>query len=142
MPRLTFEHPIRHLFLGESAKDSFKEEVRRIVITYMEGDDYQGQPLHLTTSHVTVVLRPQPAENVSSESTFFVTITGYDYPSRMDSIEWRLARIAEEIKGIIERYIDMNLTERSRDSPDVKRLLEGEVEATFIPYKDGCWASS
>jgi hypothetical protein len=115
---------------------------KRIVAREMSGRNYDGDEFFLDEKYVEVIIDPYDEKRVSLSSRYPMEITGYDYPDRMEPepLTRKLTTIADDMGFELGRLLSQLLFEAERDAA---RML-GQVffSVTFIPYSDGCYASS
>ena len=89
--------------------------------------DYESKDVNLAPTDIDVHIISYPPHDVYIHGApVLVEISAYNYPSRMDNIQDRLAAI--------QRAATSFLTERAHVKHDGKL-----VSVAYVPIPDGCW---
>lgn len=130
------------IFRATNLKCGLKADIKRIVAEEMGGKDYEGSDFTLDPSDVEIVITSYEDVDVDLAARYPLTITGYDYPERMDAeiIERKLGMIAIRLLAALGLRLGPDLMKRELE---IAIGTKQEVfSATFVAYRRGCYADS
>lgn len=115
---------------------------KRIVSREMSGRNYRGESFVLDEKDVDVFIDPYDETMASTSIRYPMTITGYNYPDRMEpqTLRIKITTISDDMGFELGRLLES--TQAATEVATAERLGQGFFSTTFIPYGDGCYAAS
>ena len=134
MPRVDVLFP-NIVFGAPNLKRGLMADIKRIVADEMSGMNYEGSSFTLDPSDVEIVITPYMEDDVDLAARYPITITGYDYPERMDAeiIAKKLGSIAIRLLAALSLKMGPALMRRELET--ALRRKQEIFSVTFVSFR-------